>query len=153
MGGQGVKAWREGLLVGPSLILSAWWWWEWRAVSMLLMFSGGQLAGTLPLSAHRCHTGSLPVSSSLISNKADGWALLWSRIAVYGCRAAGRAAQDDTSEGVRLHLRHPRVVYDDNFLAGGSQVSVLTKTKVYYNTFLTLGIKHFEGGEPFSNWH
>lgn len=40
-----------------------------------------------------------------------------------------------------LCFRHSRFVYYDNQLTGVSKVSVLIKT-IYYNAFLTIGIKH-----------
>lgn len=55
-------------------------------------------------------------------------------------------AQGDIFEGVSLHLD----ILDRCIMAGGRKVSIPTKA-IYYLTFLTLGIKHLKGGEPFNS--
>lgn len=122
VGGQGVKAWRERLLPGPNIrpTLGAKWC-QRRQCLCSLCFLWTSWQGPFLPPPHHCHTGSLPVSSSLIVNKADGLALLWSRIAMYGC--AGWILYRMTHlRGFRLHFRHSKFVYYDTFLAGGSKV-------------------------------
>ena len=48
--------------------------------------------------------------------------------------------------GFRLHFIHSGFVYYDNFLAGGSKVSVPTKA-IYCNASLTTRLKPLEKGE------
>ena len=93
----------------------------------------------------------LPVSSSFTLTKQMGEP--FSEVRLLCVVVQVEDCKDDTLKGVPFILyTFSLCIQYYNFLAGGSKVCVLMKT-VYYSAFPTIGIKHLEEGERFSNSH